>query len=264
MKDAVKPLACSADMHEPSSKYTPTVPSGMPGELFVSHSLSTLAQLSWTPVPEDKQNNTITGYTVQVEGPDSDSKREIPVMDGNATSYEVSGLRPYTTYTFSICAMTEMGTGPAISITSTTPQGGELFMLDCTAIANSYSCTHTTAPSATPKWLTVGCNHPTSVQLSWGDVPTDQRNGIITGYSVQVEGPDTTRNIQITTPFSDRVPSILGLNLLKEVYDLRPSTEYSFSVSAVTEAGSGPAISVSFITPQKGEASAFYICVVYW
>jgi hypothetical protein len=106
-----------------SSEYTPTVPSGAPGELLVSHSLSTSAQLSWTPVPEDKQNDTITGYTVQVVGPKS--TREIPVMDGNATSYEVSDLRPYTTYTFSVSAMTGAGAGPPIVIFSTTPQGGE-------------------------------------------------------------------------------------------------------------------------------------------
>jgi hypothetical protein len=106
-----------------SSEYAPTVPSGTPGELLVSHSLPTSAQLSWTPVPEDKQNDTITGYTVQVEGPDS--TQEIPVMDGNATSYEISDLRSYTTYTFSVSAMTEAGTGPPICSSSTTPQGGE-------------------------------------------------------------------------------------------------------------------------------------------
>ena len=101
-----------------------TVPSGTPGELLVSHSLPTSAQLSWTPVPEDKQNDTITGYIVQVEGPDS--TQEIPVIDGNATSYEVSDLRPYTTYTFGVSAITEAGAGPTISIFSTTPQGGKI------------------------------------------------------------------------------------------------------------------------------------------
>ena len=101
-----------------------TVPSGTPGELLVSHSLPTSAQLSWTPVPEDKQNDTITGYTVLVKGPDS--TQEIPVMDGNATSFEVSDLRPYTTYTFGVSAMTEAGAGPPIIISSTTPQGGEI------------------------------------------------------------------------------------------------------------------------------------------
>jgi hypothetical protein len=119
----MKPLKCSDDMHEPSSQHTPTVPSGTPGELFVSHGFPTSAQLSWTPVPEDEQNDTITGYTVQVEGPDS--TREIPVMDGNATSYEVSDLKPYTIYTFGVSAMTEGGNGPPIILSSTTPQGSK-------------------------------------------------------------------------------------------------------------------------------------------
>ena len=120
MEDITKPLACNANIREFSSEHPPTVPSGTPGELLVSHSLPTSAQLSWTPVPDDKQNDTITGYIVQVEGPDS--TQEIPVMDGNATSYEVSKLRPYTTYTFSVSAMTEAGAGPPIIISSTTPQ----------------------------------------------------------------------------------------------------------------------------------------------
>ena len=126
MKDAAKPLAYSteSDMHGPSSKHTPIVPSGRPGELLVSHSLPTSAQLSWTPVPEDKQNDTIIGYLIQIKAPDS--TQEIPVMDGNATSYEVSKLRLHTTYTFSVSAMTEAGAGPPIIITSTTPQRGKI------------------------------------------------------------------------------------------------------------------------------------------
>ena len=109
-----------------------------------------------------------------------------------------------------------------------------------------YTHTHfIIAPSCSPEWLTVRCNRPTSVRLSWGDVPKDQRNGIITGYSILVEGPDT-KSISITErcmyyPF--------------KVCDLRPSTEYTFSVSAKTVVGSGPAINVSFVTPQEGEAS---------
>ena len=116
--------------------YIHTVPDA-PGELKVSHSLPTSAQLSWTPVPEDKQNGTITGYSVQVARPSSYSyfyssssekinRVEIPVMDGNATSYEVSDLQPYTTYSFSVSAITKIGTGLAKSVSSTTPQGGEV------------------------------------------------------------------------------------------------------------------------------------------
>ena len=123
------------------------------------------------------------------------------------------------------------------------------------------ACIHTVAPSGTPMWLTVGCNLPTSVQLSWGSVPKEQWNGEITGYSMQVEGPDydTKRNIHKTTAVSDRMyrlrSSMEDAYTSEEVSDLRPSTEYTFSVSAKTVAGSGPAISVSFVTPQEGEAS---------
>ena len=125
----------------------------------------------------------------------------------------------------------------------------------------AYTCTHTIAPSGTPKWLTVGCSLPTSVRLSWGAVPEGQRNGEITGYSMQVEGPDVTRNIQIATTVADQKSRICRPHSImkdaytfEEVYHLRPSTEYSFSVSAKTVAGSGPAISVSFVTPQEGKA----------
>ena len=61
---------------------------------------------------------------------------------------------------------------------------------------------------------------------------------------IQVEGPDTTRNIQTPSQYTT----------YKKVSDLKPSTEYSFSVSAMTVAGSGPAISVSFVMPQGGKA----------
>ena len=47
-------------------------------------------------------------------------------MNAAATSFEVSGLQPYTTYTFSVSAVTKVGTGLAKSVSSTTPQGGEV------------------------------------------------------------------------------------------------------------------------------------------
>ena len=114
------------------------------------------------------------------------------------------------------------------------------------AHVHTHTLAHTyynTAPSGTPKWLTVSCSLPASVQLSWGALPEDQQNGIITGYRIQVEGPDSTRDI----------PTAYQSTACMEVSDLRPSTEYSFSVSALTVAGSGPAINVSFIMPQEGE-----------
>ena len=71
-------------------------------------------------MPKDQQNGIITGYTVQVTGPDF--VREILITD---ISTEVSGLRPNTSYNFSISAMTVAGTGPPTKSFFTTPEGGK-------------------------------------------------------------------------------------------------------------------------------------------
>ena len=119
MEDITK---CSADVPKPSSKHTSTVPSGTPGYLLVSHSLPTSALLFWTPVPED---DTITGYIVQVAGPEF--AREISIAGAATTSTEVSDLRPNTSYLFSVSAMTVDGTGPHKRTLFITPQGGKAY-----------------------------------------------------------------------------------------------------------------------------------------
>ena len=60
---------------------------------------------------------------MQVVGPDTE--KEISVADPNATTVEVPSLKPFTSYTFKISAMTKAGTGPVATISSTTPEEGE-------------------------------------------------------------------------------------------------------------------------------------------
>ena len=55
-----------------------------------------------------------------------DSTREIPVTNGNATSFEVSDLKPCTTYTFTVIARIGTRAGVTKNVSSTTPQGGEV------------------------------------------------------------------------------------------------------------------------------------------
>ena len=103
-----------------------SAPSGSPGELRVNHRLPTTAELSWTPVPKEKQNGVITGYTIQVMGPDSTLIKNIPV-DKDFTTVEVPNLTPFTSYNFSISAETKAGPGPpSASISSKTPEAGKI------------------------------------------------------------------------------------------------------------------------------------------
>ena len=99
-------------------------PSGSPGGLTVRHKLPTTAELSWSPVPLEKRNGNITGYTVKVVGPDSPG--EIPVQGAGTTYLQVEGLKPLSSYSFSVSAVTNAGSGPAAIISSKTPEGGEM------------------------------------------------------------------------------------------------------------------------------------------
>ena len=89
--------------------------------LNVKHGLPTSAEISWEHLSEGEQSTIITGYKVQVVGPDG--RRDISVTDANATSIVVPKLRPSTSYTFNVCATTKSGKGPIATITSTTPKG---------------------------------------------------------------------------------------------------------------------------------------------
>ena len=100
--------------------------SGAPGGLTISHSHSTSLRLSWTPVPKDQQKGIVTGYDLVIVGPDS--IRKIPITDASINSIEVSDLRPFTQYTFDVSAVTVAGTGPAATISFTTPEGGKMLL----------------------------------------------------------------------------------------------------------------------------------------
>ena len=103
-------------------------PSVAPERLIVSYGLPTEVTISWLPLPTEKQNGIITGYIVKVMGPD-DFVLEISVDGSDTTSAKVFNLRPFTSYKFNVSAITKAGTGPAATISSTTPEGSKL--VDC-------------------------------------------------------------------------------------------------------------------------------------
>ena len=108
-----------------------SAPSGSPGDLRIdiNHRMPTTAKLSWTPVPEDKQNGIIIGYIIRVVGADSTFSQEIPVEKADSISAEIPNLTPFTSYNFSISAKTKAGSGPVATISSTTPKAGKITML---------------------------------------------------------------------------------------------------------------------------------------
>ena len=85
-----------------------TVPSGSPTNFALSVLSSTSVHLSWGLPPSEQRNGIIRQYIVYVELPVG----EILSYTTSSSNYTIAGLRPFTTYFFSVAAIT-IGAGPA-------------------------------------------------------------------------------------------------------------------------------------------------------
>jgi hypothetical protein len=101
----------------------------------------------------------------------------------------------------------------------------------------AYACTYThTALSNTIGRFKTSQYHPASALISWKAAAVQENVTTVTDYTVQVEGPDSTQVISR----SENITSV-------RISDLRPCTQYTFVVSAVTLADS--------TTAQRGETA---------
>ena len=86
-----------------------------------------------------------------------------------------------------------------------------------------YACTYTYSHTALSNTiigsLKTSQYHQTSVQISWPAI----REDVVIGYTVQIEGPDSTREIPIRKNYNTSV----------RVSDLLPTTQYTFKVKVL-------------------------------
>ena len=90
-----------------------------------------------------------------------------------------------------------------------------------------------TVPASPPQNVTAMVESSTIIRVTWEEVPTIDRNGVITEYEVQYE-PLETFGGQIAT--STVNTSMLSINLT----ELQEFVDYNISVRAYTSAGPGP------------------------
>ena len=100
-------------------------------------------------------------------------------------------------------------------------------MIGLVTVAMSSPVVILTAPSAPPTSVRVSEVNSSSITVQWGPVDCINRNGDITGYSVQY-GSET---VSVSGDSSGGMYVISGL---------MPSTNYSIQVAAGTSAGTGP------------------------
>ena len=103
------------------------------------------------------------------------------------------------------------------------------------------------APSGAPVNVTGSVVNSTSALFSFQSPPTDQLNGMLTGFtitctpSVSSQLPTVTSTISITT----------GGSLT--VTELQPGAVYTCGVAANNSHGSGPPANVFILTPEECE-----------
>ncbi|KAF5901443.1 granulocyte colony-stimulating factor receptor, partial [Clarias magur] len=146
------------------------------------------------------------------------------IVDRNQTSFVVSGLKPYMPYEVSVYPG---GIDPPNSTIAYTKEK---------------------APSRSPN-LKIGQIRPSSVALSWNEIPLKERNGIITGYSIYYG--DQKSN-----------PSVINTEGTKRdlvLKDLYPGTNYEIFLITSTHGG---VITGSNVTVTTASFDAFEIVLI--
>lgn len=92
-------------------------------------------------------------------------------------------------------------------------------------------------PSGPPQQVTLKAVTSTSIEVSWGPVLADDRNGIIKGYKVNYQ---SLPNGDIELEFVNITSQKQGEGEKKILKNLNEFTNYSISVLAFTEVGDGP------------------------
>ncbi|XP_069618420.1 phosphatidylinositol phosphatase PTPRQ [Ranitomeya imitator] len=196
------------------------VPSDPPKNISYRSLTSTSVKIFWNP--PIKPNGVIQYYTLYFRNTSNTYMRNLTSgdlsisSDGNDLSATIHGLAKFSQYEFWITASTIFGDGD---------QASEVIDVN----------TEEDVPDSEPRIREYKNLTSTSVLLSWD--PPEHPNGIITGYYLQIYGPQGNYPL-----FTIEVSAILE--------DLLPFTQYFVFVAASTMKGTGPPSQLAFHTDE--------------
>ena len=164
--------------------------------------------VSWEEVPHSGQNGPITGYLLYYTN--TTFSDTINIIGGENRAYTLTELRPYTNYTVTVSAYNDAGTGPTSD--------------------NRTQQTEQAKPTSFPENIIFSSVKARSLTVLWDEVPPSGQNGPITGYLLNYTN----------ATFSDTLNITGGENRAYTLTELRPYTNYTMTVSAYNDAGTGP------------------------
>ncbi|XP_028400962.1 protein sidekick-1-like [Dendronephthya gigantea] len=173
----------------------------------VLHKTAWSIQVSWLPLPLEMDNGMSFGYKICHKLSSSDERR-CAYVGQNTTSYNITGLIPFTHYDIEISVGTVAGYGTPVLLWDET----------CEAVL-----------SGPPRDFHVLKITATSIKLSWSNPHTSHLNGIIMFYGICYQEASLETDCQ-------NVLTLSGTSLQYEITDgLRPYTEYIVVAMAATK-----------------------------
>lgn len=185
-------------------------PEQPPRDLAVDEIKSNSVVVHWTPLSHQFWLGNPIGYNITWSENNNSSIMYSLINDINIDSTPIKDLEEFTEYSFRIYSVNQAGMSPPSEPV--------------------YITTLEDAPSSGPTNLTAHALSSNAISVDWNGIPKRHRNGIIRGYKIQYQAPDSPLQYKIVEDNSTRH---VTLN------DLKAFTSYHLAVAAYTAAGDG-------------------------
>ncbi|XP_015791825.1 tyrosine-protein phosphatase 99A isoform X1 [Tetranychus urticae] len=196
----------------------------MPGQPIVMGFTSRSINVSWPP-SLNNHNSPILYYIVHVRvGEKGDWESNKVMTIGNETSYQFTGLQPFTVYVFRVIAVNALG--------HSKPSKDSFPIVTLREV-----------PDGTPTILGYGNATSTSVSLQWAPPPSDTIHGELLGYKIILHPKDK--------PQLERTIILPDPNLRQHtIRNLETYIQYKIALLVFNIEGDGPAAYITVKTEE--------------
>ncbi|KAI6653805.1 EGF-like domain-containing protein [Oopsacas minuta] len=206
----------------------PASPSAPPQDVNVSSISSDKILVNWNPISYLEQNGHILQYIVYYWQSNASNATHDMFSTDNSTQISIPSLKPYTYYSIYVLARNIIGASPhSKTVTIRTMES---------------------IPNAAPGNFTVHIISPTSVRLTWNQIPSYSKNGVIIHQTITYFASEILteeQNININSEWTNFTMT-----------NFHPSITYQFSIHASTSIGNGPRSYVNITMPESNPSAA--------
>nr|XP_029727470.1 protein sidekick-2-like [Aedes albopictus] len=197
-----------------------------PGRPLVVSFTSRSVHLSWAH-SQDPRNAPVTNFIIETRVGENGGWDQVPAIrtKNNVTSHQVSGLLPFTVYSFRVIAINELGRSPPSK-------------------ESYYFVTLREAPTGKPVTTIAHNTSASSLYISWKPPPPDTILGEFLGYRITYRKRDP--NSEDVKEIYIRDSSVES----HEIHNLQTYTQYLVSIQVFNPEGLGPPTTVLVMTDE--------------